>query len=231
MIYIDKFYTAELQDDGKLHWDDGDVWHLAVDKLKSSAAELPPWLRRRRPFRHESVATACEANRDGTALEHEPCQISAQKACVSEPRTLMLEEAPSQRSFVAAVGAQRQNVHRDRLGRIFQTDAAPLESLTLDSCVSTVDSDAAWPRGSTKAPMVLTPINADVHQGVVKWFRGSYGFLVCESVTADYPGCDVLLHKNECDFKPRQGDRVQFCLALTNLGNPQAVKVAMHGNH
>merc|ERR1712232_666642 len=67
----------------------------------------------------------------------------------------------------------------------------------------------------TKAPMACSPINAKVYQGVVTWFRGSYGWLDCEAVAADYPHCHVMIHKNDCrDFKPKFGDRVFFRLAL-----------------
>lgn len=78
----------------------------------------------------------------------------------------------------------------------------------------------------TKKPVILEPINHKVYQGVVTWFRGSYGWIVSEAVAIDYPGCDIMVHKNDCNHKLCQGSSVCFRLALNDLGNPQAVKVS-----
>merc|ERR1719392_138896 len=80
-------------------------------------------------------------------------------------------------------------------------------------------------RSNTPAPLV--PTNTKVYQGTIKWFRGSYGWLVCDAVAADYPDCDVMVHKKDCNFKPALGDQVCFRLALNGYGNPQAVSVKM----
>merc|ERR1712151_600013 len=77
-----------------------------------------------------------------------------------------------------------------------------------------------------KAAVVLKPIGQKWYQGVVKWFRGSYGWIVCEEAATTFPGRenDIMLHRNDCDFKARQGDKVRFQLAKNGQGNPQAVK-------
>merc|ERR1712070_944370 len=89
-------------------------------------------------------------------------------------------------------------------------------------------------QGKSKAPIVLAPVNKKVYQGDVKYFRGSYGWIVCQAV-----GQDIMVHKNDCNFKPepgrsgkpegsllKPGDQVRFRLALNNQGNPQAVNVS-----
>jgi len=221
MIYANKVYTAELQNDGALHWDDGDVWHLVVDKVKSTA-ELPPWLCRRRPRGRVAVSAVCEDSCDHMALHCDDCQIALYQTCASQPCTSTLQEES------AMAVAERKIAHRDRLEWSLQTET---ESKTLVPQIPSADSEAASTQGTANAPMALAPINANIYQGLVKWFRGSYGWLVCKSLTADYPGCDVLVHKSECDFKPRLGDRVCFRLAVNHLGHPQAVKVTMRLNH
>jgi len=88
-------------------------------------------------------------------------------------------------------------------------------------------------QGKSKAPIVLAPVNKKVYQGDVKYFRGSYGWIVCQAVGEDYPGQDIMVHKNDCNFKPepgrpllKPGDQVRFRLTLNNQGNPQAVNVS-----
>merc|ERR1712048_1017762 len=58
-----------------------------------------------------------------------------------------------------------------------------------------------------------------------KWFRGSFGWVVCRKVAKLFPGKDVMLHKNNCGFKPRLGDTILFQLAENQQGDPQAVNV------
>jgi hypothetical protein len=62
---------------------------------------------------------------------------------------------------------------------------------------------------------------------VVKYFRGSFGWIVCEAVAVDFPGRDIMVHKSDClgDFRPKQGDTVSFRLALNGRVDPQAMKV------
>merc|ERR1711972_527865 len=74
------------------------------------------------------------------------------------------------------------------------------------------------------AVVVCELINKRRYIGRVSWFRGSYGWVYCEEITAKYSGLDAFLHINDCDFKPSQGDEVEFRLALDNKGNPKAVK-------
>merc|ERR1712039_639486 len=80
--------------------------------------------------------------------------------------------------------------------------------------------------GQSKGHAVVAsePINKRRYTGRVSWFRGSYGWVYCEEIRAKYSGMDAFLHINDIDFKPSQGDEVEFRLALDNKGNPKAVK-------
>merc|ERR1712232_361650 len=79
--------------------------------------------------------------------------------------------------------------------------------------------EAVPPRASAEAPL-----DSKVYHGHVTWSRGSMAWLSCESLTVTYPGCDVFLHKNDCNVMPKQYDRVSFRLTLDPQGNPKAVK-------
>merc|ERR1712038_853330 len=73
-----------------------------------------------------------------------------------------------------------------------------------------------------KAQPAAVPVSQKRYQGIVEYFRGSYGRVVCEEVSAMYRGFDyVFLHKTKCDFRPRQWDKVSFRLVLDDKGNPQ----------
>merc|ERR1712151_957077 len=63
--------------------------------------------------------------------------------------------------------------------------------------------------------------------GVVKHFKGSFGFLICEELQARFPGQDVFLLKSDCCAGgPRVGDRMQFRLVISD-GNPKAVQARL----
>lgn len=65
--------------------------------------------------------------------------------------------------------------------------------------------------------------SAPVYQGVVKYFRGSFGWVTC----AKLANRDVFLHKKECDTAPKQWDDVQFELVFDDAGNPKATKAVV----
>jgi hypothetical protein len=89
-----------------------------------------------------------------------------------------------------------------------------------------VHSSASWNQSKTPA-ITLQPLSNREYRGVVKYFRGSFGWIVCGEIAADYPDCDVMVHKLDCAFRPGQGDEVSFRLALNERGNPQAMQVRM----
>lgn len=75
-----------------------------------------------------------------------------------------------------------------------------------------------------KAVVASVPLSNKRYQGVVKWFRGTYGWVDCAEVSKQYAGHDIFVHINDCNFQPKQGDEVAFNLSLDDRGNPKAVK-------
>lgn len=61
-------------------------------------------------------------------------------------------------------------------------------------------------------------------QGVVKWFRGSFGWIACPDVAKMHGVCDVFLHKLQCNGIPKLGDNVSFLLTWDDKGNPKAAE-------
>jgi hypothetical protein len=88
-------------------------------------------------------------------------------------------------------------------------------------------ASASWNQCKTPA-VTLRPLSNRKYRGVIKYFRGSFGWIVCEEIAADYPDCDVMVHKLDCAFRPRQGQEVSFRLALNERGNPQAMQVRIY---
>merc|ERR1719189_2714733 len=76
---------------------------------------------------------------------------------------------------------------------------------------------------AVKAQPAAVPVSQKRYEGIVKYFRGAFGWVVCEELSAVYRGFDVFLHKRECDVVPRQSDKVRFRLCLDDLGNPKGV--------
>merc|ERR1712008_146045 len=73
------------------------------------------------------------------------------------------------------------------------------------------DTPAAVGVSSQKKRVIVSrPVDAKQYQGVVSWFRGSYGWLQSPEVAARYPNRVIFLHVNDCDSKPRQGDKLSF---------------------
>jgi hypothetical protein len=65
------------------------------------------------------------------------------------------------------------------------------------------------------------------HKGVIKYFRGSFGWVDSPEVAAKYHGHDVFLHKRDCDGMPKLGENVSFILTEDDNGNPKAIKAAI----
>lgn len=166
--HADHVFHAELQGDGRLRWDDNDVWIRTKAESHQSALE-----RRRAP------------------------------RCASH-------------DHVARVQAHVKEETRDTavVGRGSARGPAKCETSGAPNC---------QPRSKTVA--ALAPKDRHWYQGIVTQFRGSYGFVYCEKAAALFPGIDMMVHKNDCDFRPRQGDEIRFQLAENQHGNPQAVKV------
>merc|ERR1712232_1283482 len=68
------------------------------------------------------------------------------------------------------------------------------------------------------------------YHGVVKWWRGSWGWLECRHAPAKWHGRDIFLHKMDCKgVAPGRGDCVSFCLTSDDRGNPKAVEAQVEG--
>lgn len=228
MVYVNKLFTAQLIGDGKLYWDDGDVWCPVVvaDKKLLFTNELPPWLRSRRRTGQKSESAACKIKPNVTMPSCDSA-IGIQthltiKPCDSGKYTGHREWAsPSSPCKSAVVSSDVRVLDSPTVpADVSNPDSATLASGLVQAC--------AVSQGSAKVTVSLTPIGGRVYKGVVTWFRGSYGWISCEAIAAEYPGCDVMVHKNDCNFRPRQDDLVQFRLALNGSGHPQAFDVAKH---
>jgi hypothetical protein len=243
MVYVGNTYSAELRMDGKLHWSDGDQWlrrSIAHRNDLPARSHLPPWLRRGSENRRSIRPLATSQITPGTfstAIGKAPNQSKSlhNSLCTSHPEAtskckgdLLSEQSSSQprdigaASYVAVVAsaqASSNNLsqHSARQDRPTKTDswkAAPkAASLTPDV-------------GRSKGHTVVAsePINKRRYTGRVSWFRGSFGWVYCAEIAAKYSGLDAFLHANDCDFKPIQGDEIEFRLALDAKGNPKAVK-------
>jgi cold shock CspA family protein len=62
------------------------------------------------------------------------------------------------------------------------------------------------------------------YQGVVKYFRGSYGWITCAAISRKFDGQDVFVHRMECETPPRQGDTMSFKVVTDASGRPQAME-------
>jgi hypothetical protein len=239
MIYFGKVYLAELRKDRKLHWDDGDVWYRASDSAKHLEAKLPPWLSYRRRFKNQLTACFQDANVDGKDLKHANKSACSTESDDQVEQSKGLDKKASYRQHCAstkdlgpvqAATAIISASHNNAQGERTTSNSYQKSTVTIAHTVDAVYSDdRSTARSKTSVPSV--PTSTKRYQGIIKWFRGSYGWLVCDTVATDYPGCDVMVHKSDCNFKPKLGDQVCFCLALNAQGNPQAVSVKMQSEH
>jgi len=172
LTYLGTTYKGELRDDCRLHWDDGDVW--TRPHVKSTAV----------------VPSRCHRVRAS-----QPCAVqpSDQQKLEDDVQRLVVPSSPTaprmsgiDGEMAARVAAK--NVHR-RIDRVSATES-------IGSRVSLVAAKVV------KAQPAAVPVSQKRYQGIVEYFRGSYGRVVCEEVSAK-----VFLHKTKCDFRPRQGTR------------------------
>jgi len=209
MMYYDalpphkpKMFTAQIQSDGALHWDDDAVWRRAVDK--SVEVELPPWLSRRRRVRREQTL-AVPTEQAGSMTREGPQAPAASSSKDKDASMAVAVRVPAN----ATVPLSWEE-------RLAEEDTCTCGSMELSSESSEAEP-AAEIRNSTQD-----------YCGVVTWFRGSFGWITCNSLPARFAGDpDVFVHKNDCEFRPRQHDRVRFFLMENDLGKPQALQVRL----
>ncbi|CAK9042387.1 unnamed protein product [Durusdinium trenchii] len=61
----------------------------------------------------------------------------------------------------------------------------------------------------------------DRHEGIVKFFRGSFGWVRCSDVAQKIGDRDIFLHKNQLNSVPTAGDVVEFKLVVDAKGQPK----------
>jgi len=157
MWYLGVNCTAEMRDDGKLHWDDGDLWTRQETEVQQMRGARPPW-----------------------------CRVG------QIPRSVVAKQLSSERFTYSSVVA-KQPAHKQAVAIIATAGVRQV-------------------RG--KSVLVSMPVDEKRYQGVVTWFRGSYGWLECPEVAARYPNRAIFVHFNDCDLKPCQGDKLSFQLSL-----------------
>jgi len=265
LTYVGATYKGELQDDGRLHWDDGDIW---TRRHESSSPTV------------DLQASDCDGewNRGticGRTLTWNEGEAVALKIITA--RTLQLTYLGTTytgelrddcrlhwddgdiwtRSHVKSAAVVPSGCHRVRaaqpsgqqkLEEDVQRLVAPSSSTApkvsgIDGELAArvaaknvhrrIDRDVAIEStGSREAPVAAeavtpqpaaVPVSQKRYEGIVKYFRGTFGWVVCEEVSAMYRGFDVFLHKDDCDARPRQFDKVSFRLGLDHKGNPKGV--------
>merc|ERR1719189_695372 len=260
LTYVGATYKGELHDDGRLHWDDGDVWTRRHES-SSPTADLQAsdcdgeWNRgtifgRTLTWNEGEAVTLkiitartlqltylgttytgelrddCRLHWDdgdiwtrphlkSTAVVSSGChrvraaQPSGQQKFEEQEQRLVAPASPTAPK-VSAIGGElaarvaAKNVHR-RIDRDVATESiSPRKAVVAAEAV--------------QAQSAAVPISQKRYEGIVKYFRGAFGWVVCEEVSAMYQGFDVFLHKRDCDVVPRQSDRVSFRLCLDDQG-------------
>jgi cold shock CspA family protein len=226
--------TTSLSETDLRHFDEinvSDREHNKADNesraIVSSEAVviLPPWLKRRprKKCREELVALP----------KREPvvrCLDSAKVQIASDPHSKQANRESHENN--ATTGVVRSSTLVDmsvvtwptqRDAQLCSRDRDCNNSATythLNSSSVSVASTRA--RASARACQNVSL--AGPFQGKVKWFRGSFGWIDSTEAKNAYSGSDVFLHVSDCDFKPRQGDEIEFHVDFDDRGNPKAVR-------
>jgi len=198
MTYVGQTYCAELRDDGRLHWNDSDVW--------ARTRQLPPWMQK---GRH------CERSKRTTqAAAVQPTVAPAASAPPAKNTPPLKRGMPEKRGHDVACKPQ-----------------------TPPAGEAVVPKKHAR-RGS--GVIVSEPQSEMWYEGIISWFRGTYGWIECAALKARYPAIQpdrhIFLHWNDiswkdCDahFRPQQHGKMAFQLAPGTNGNPKAVNVRPAG--
>jgi hypothetical protein len=218
MSYVGVDYFAELRDDGKLHWSDGDVWTRRQlvkkqDELvlgKSSQVE-----------KHTSQTVNLNAPKQKLPVFTTPGHVFSSSGRQSSTKVVT---KPSKSSLESAHGNSQSS-----LGQISQMRERAFSSSDskFDGVLSSSTKMAAGQMAQGKCVVTSSPIDGRKFKSVVKFFRGSFGWIACEELSKEYCGRDTYVHINDCDFRPKVGDEVEFRLALGQDGGPKAVRVTL----
>mmetsp|Transcript_19185 Transcript_19185/g.35168 ORF Transcript_19185/g.35168 Transcript_19185/m.35168 type:complete len:543 (+) Transcript_19185:39-1667(+) len=226
----ERVYQAELRADGQLHWDDGDIWTRKVAKLKR---ELPPWL-----------AGKQQSQRIGQKHTVDEENVPKMKLCastqISEAFQGLPEKETKEKTANQVIGAEFAQESRDTAadksafvggGRTEESNATAqvprVESAKVRRDTEAIESAfTKGGRAKESKAITLTAIDNKLHTGHVKSWKGTRGWIFCQSASELFPNQDVMVHKNDCDFRLKAGDEVEFKLATNYWGGPQAVNVA-----
>merc|ERR1711994_264406 len=189
MHYVGTAYNAELREDGKLHWDDGDVWSRQAVEANREPALCPPLLRDR--------------------ASHQQLSDRSPKWQSREART---HQAPPKVSSMPWQPYSRTSTHCKEISGKALARTVPDEPARKQSAAATHAIEGRQACG--KSVVVSMPVNETRYEGIVTKFRGSYGWLESTEVDAKYPGRCIFLHANDCDFKPKEGDWMNCQLSL-----------------
>jgi len=216
----------------------------------SACTNLPPWLRRRPrtkgSLRHvttpkiapSTLSTALGKIPIKTVLPVMPLSdleaTSKCGACILSEQSLseqpsIQSEVVGTDSYAAVVSSPQGGPSNSSLHAAVQNKTTTTSFRRAVPVVASFTSDVRQSKGH--AVVVSEPINKRKYSGRVSWFRGSYGWVRCEEIAAKYSGLDAFLHINDCDFKPIQGNEVEFRLAMDDTGNPKAVQAQQARPH
>merc|ERR1712014_172288 len=95
------------------------------------------------------------------------------------------------------------------------------------------DDGDVWCRASARVQEQCSEMpSAKRYEGIVTWFRGSFGWIQCSEIKND-----IFLHKIDCVKKvsnsyerPKQGDTITFHLSTDEKGGPKAIDARIHVN-
>lgn len=238
MHYLGKDYIAEMRN-GKLHWDDDDVWtrqssvtdgnwhdgsfngiwnkgcihdgvltwnegeHVTIMTISTTTFQM----------RYDGNDYNAELRDDGT-LHWDDGDTWTRRAKEASPQRPVQPQHLSESAKCSAFTKEPRQTKMAPPHRRGQYVSEGAECLVVaKEAVSKSADDTPLAVGVSsrgKCVIVSRPVNAKRYQGVVSWFRGSYGWLQSPEVAARYPNRVIFLHFNDCDSQPRQGDKLSF---------------------
>jgi len=226
MTYVGKVYEAWLLDDDQLQWDDGDLWRRPGDVID----EIP----HQTPNAAQAEAKAPESRSRGLQIRGLRNQSRKQDLVPKSKAASSQEHSMDNASVRRPSGPCRQpkdlarTVHHARAYLTEPGRKTPAEKVLSYAAIATSQASAGDCARPTRGRSIITsePLSEKRYEGIVKWFRGTYGWVYSADAQQQYASRDVFLHINDCcdDFRPKQGDAVSFLLSQDREGNPKAVR-------
>lgn len=189
--YLERTFEATFRNDGRLFWDDGEVWC------------------RKRKQVDDVQVPECKAKQF----------VGPAAKFIDNPQAIQ----------VSPVVQSKELVTRNRSSG----SQAPSQNI----CYSSTKREAALAQNkpTTLYPDVACQPHKSVvkrYEGIVKYFRGSFGWIQCSEIPND-----IFLHKRDCVKKighsherPKQWDKITFQLSTDEKGDPKAIEARIHVN-